>query len=724
MSIIVKQGGYTTVAGDPQNLVDGNNTTGWTPAAQAPSGGLSNGYIQFDFGTQVTLSAFSALFANSNSYGTGRWLCSDFDATVSPFDVIHDGDQIFDIISGSVLGSGTTMPLDPTTPSFVQTRPRRYFRLLGGNDPTTGATDGTELFEFTFNPTVSTIKPDTTNGNRLSGTSGTLTYTTNSVDEILLLLVNSMPTGGGATPTLVSSVTDTNGLTWSKRSDTTGPLGWTPGGNTVDTVEVWWAAVPTATSGTITVNWPSPGVQIASVSTLAVTGVADLTSPWDPNFGLPATASFSSLTSGATSTPSVTFSTSGTSFVIGVFGTSADGNNSTPNGWLSINANNGSSGSFQCTNDSIGQTFSEAQTGTVVSMGSAASTWVMVVDALATLPPPPGLHGWNPADKATEITLSNSNATATSTNHVNGYAVRGVTAHSTGKWYIEFQDLVVDPAQTDDYVGFASLPEPLETSGFSSTSQITYLSAGSNFSDVAFSFTTGLPAYSGGGHTVCMAVDFDNNLAWVRIDNGNWNSTTTSQDPSSGISSFNRTISNTEWYPFASLRSVSDAATLAETPAEFLYTPPTGFNPWGGLTNFWASTDSPDTMSAAGTVGFPGAVANLEATESPDVFAAVGHPAVTAIMAVTDGRDTFSAFGSQPQRLAMAVTEAPDTFVATGIGLGEDGVWVSTEALDIFVASGSVPFSGSFVTTDPADRFSALGAGALRTSSRRQFFVT
>ena len=572
MAIIVKQVGYTTVSGDPQNLVDGNPSTGWTPAAQAPSGGFDNGFIQFDFVTPTTLSSFSALFANPNSFGIGLWVCSDFDATVFPFNAIHDGDQVFAGISGSILGSGDTLPI------VGQTKPRRFFRLLGGPDPTTGATDGTELFEFKFDLAQPAIKRDTTNGNRVFGTGGTVAYSTNNANEILLLLVNSIPSGGGSTPALVSSVTDTNHLTWAKRSATTGPLGWTPGGNTVDTVEVWWAAVPTASSGTVTVEWPSPGVQIASISTAAFTGVASLTSPWDENPSLPAVTSFSSLAPGTTSFPAATFNTSGPSFAVGVFGSAANGNNGTPNGWLDINANNGSAANFQCTNDSIGQGFSEPQTSTTVTMRDPASTWVMVVDALANVVSARA-EGWNPLDKANAITLSNNNRTATSTNDHGGYIVRG-TGHSTGKWYIEYQGLVVDAVQTQDYAGFAALPEPLETSSFSSSNQITYKSPGGTVSETNAAFTTNLPTYNSA--TLCAAIDIDNSLVWFRVNDGNWNSITVNQDPTLGVSFFDRTISDTEWYPMVSLRSIGDAATIAETSSEFLFAPPAGFSPWGG----------------------------------------------------------------------------------------------------------------------------------------------
>lgn len=189
---------------------------------------------------------------------------------------------------------------------------------------------------------------------------------------------------------------------------------------------------------------------------------------------------------------------------------------------------------------------------------------------------------WNPADKATEITLSGGNLIATSTNNVNGYAVRGTVSRSTGKWYIEFQNLVVDPAQTDDYVGLATSSEPLETSGFSSPNQCTYISAGNQFSITAFSFTTSLPPYSGGGHTVCMAFDFDNNLEWVRVDNGNWNNNVTSQDPALGMSTINRTISGLSWFPFASIRSLNDAATLSAAASTMLFPVPAGFTAWDG----------------------------------------------------------------------------------------------------------------------------------------------
>lgn len=148
MAIVVTQIGYTTVAGDPQTLVDGDPDTGWTPAAQVPSGGLSIGCIQFDLRSDYTMSSFACVFANPGSFGSAMLVCSDFDANLPPFNIIHDGDQVLGSYSRTVLGSGDPQAIAP------QTRPRRYFRLVSSADVADGATDGTELSEFQFFPSA------------------------------------------------------------------------------------------------------------------------------------------------------------------------------------------------------------------------------------------------------------------------------------------------------------------------------------------------------------------------------------------------------------------------------------------------------------------------------------------------------------------------------------------------------------------------------------------
>jgi hypothetical protein len=192
LAIVVTQVGYTTVSGDPQNLVDGNLSTGWTPAAQVPSGGLSIGFIQFDLQSDYTMTSFACVFANAGSFGSGTLLCSDFDATQPPFNAIHDGDQILGSYSGSSLGSGASQKIAP------QTRPRRYFRLLGNADPVLGATDGTELFEFQFTPAVFT-GPATPRVSQLAGEVLDTQPAARRVTTLAGEVLNTQPTSRRAT---------------------------------------------------------------------------------------------------------------------------------------------------------------------------------------------------------------------------------------------------------------------------------------------------------------------------------------------------------------------------------------------------------------------------------------------------------------------------------------------------------------------------------------------
>jgi len=225
---------------------------------------------------------------------------------------------------------------------------------------------------------------DATVGARIPlGFGGTPGFTTHGPNEIVVLTINTVP--NGPAPVLVSSVTDTTGLTWTRRSATSSANGWTANGNTCDTVEVWWALCPTARSGNLTITHAS-SIEVASVSTMSFTGV-NTASPWDPSPSFPATATFASLTANATQTPSVSASTTGPRYLLGIYGSASSGNKSpSSSGWTDLNGNNGNPVTHQCTNDTFGALRSAADTNFPFVM-SAEATWVMVIDALVPAPP-------------------------------------------------------------------------------------------------------------------------------------------------------------------------------------------------------------------------------------------------------------------------------------------------------------------------------------------------
>lgn len=151
-------------------------------------------------------------------------------------------------------------------------------------------------------------------------TSTTVGYTTDDVDEIVVLAVNYCPTTGG--PLSITTVTDTNGLTWHKRSSYSIPTtvdGY--GGDSVqNTGDVWWAHSPTAQSGTITINF-SGAVDAGGAGTQAYQYVLSLTAPWDPNPSLPAVMYNTTPPGGGgtttTTTPSLDVETDGPGVILG-----------------------------------------------------------------------------------------------------------------------------------------------------------------------------------------------------------------------------------------------------------------------------------------------------------------------------------------------------------------------------------------------------------------------
>lgn len=137
----------------------------------------------------------------------------------------------------------------------------------------------------------------------------------------------------------------------------------------------------------------------------------------------------------------------------------------------------------------------------------------------------------------------------------------------------------------------------------------------------------------------------------------------------------------------------------------------------------FVSTEAKDVLNFRGFVGSPGIVGDLTATEATDIAAIVGFERDSGVWFSTEAKDIFGAAGRVPLVGHLAATEHADIFAGTGIGLGEDGVWVSTEATDIFSASGHTPITASLVATEVADRFVAIGAGVTQLARRRQLIV-
>ena len=143
------------------------------------------------------------------------------------------------------------------------------------------------------------------------------------------------------------------------------------------------------------------------------------------------------------------------------------------------------------------------------------------------------------------------------------------------------------------------------------------------------------------------------------------------------------------------------------------------------ISNYWASTEAPDTFTDTGYPGYIGSFGQFVLTEADDTIVAIGLTSDLGMWRSTDAPDIFGASGRLPIQGPWTSTEAIDHMTAVGIGRGVNGIWVETEAPDIFVGAGAGgSINGTFVTTEITDRFFALGAGAVRATRRRQLIVT
>jgi hypothetical protein len=136
------------------------------------------------------------------------------------------------------------------------------------------------------------------------------------------------------------------------------------------------------------------------------------------------------------------------------------------------------------------------------------------------------------------------------------------------------------------------------------------------------------------------------------------------------------------------------------------------------------STEATDSFVGIGHPGAAGIVGNLATSGLPDTASIQGFPRVNGVWTSQEATDLFSAFLKQPLTGSWHSTGAADTMTAHGLGRGENGIFVAFEGVDTLTITGYTPASGTLHATGAADSFSALGAGVVRTSGRRQFFVT
>lgn len=207
----------------------------------------------------------------------------------------------------------------------------------------------------------------------------TVALTTSLTNDIIVVMAFSQK---NATPhRTVSGITDTAGLTWTKRSAIAQDSAVGQFITCFIDAEVWWAYSSGALTGdTITVTYSGAtdaGVLIAFGVNSSGTAFS-ASSPWDTNGSLPAT----NFTAGVV-TPSATVSTTAANTLL--FAVSA-GNQiyggTAASGYTEIDFNTDFGGSGAGESAQY-QVFASAQSGITVNGGEAATSPLFIVDALA-----------------------------------------------------------------------------------------------------------------------------------------------------------------------------------------------------------------------------------------------------------------------------------------------------------------------------------------------------
>lgn len=143
------------------------------------------------------------------------------------------------------------------------------------------------------------------------------------------------------------------------------------------------------------------------------------------------------------------------------------------------------------------------------------------------------LATWNPADKASGVTLINGDLTAKGLG-----GVRATVGKTTGKYYFEINyDLGVP--DTNQRQLFGIFPQSTSVNASDPSPGAVQLNSGGgevdvNGVNVGLWCPVNIPVQ---GDKACIAVNFDAGLFWARLNGGNWNNNV-SADPASGAGGF------------------------------------------------------------------------------------------------------------------------------------------------------------------------------------------
>lgn len=205
----------------------------------------------------------------------------------------------------------------------------------------------------------------------------------------------------------------------------------------------------------------------------------------------------------------------------------------------------------------------------------------MLVDPYRFAAVGPTIYGLNPTDKHADITLSNSNFTATkSDGSVAWRTARSVTSHTFGKFYYEW----VGNEFSSSFIaaGFATAAASLATYPGSETTSLGLVTDGSVFRAGS---STAVHGGFGENEIICMAIDLDNGMFWCRRLGGNWNNSGTANPATNtgGLAlNAGMTTGSPAIHAAVGVQSPpTDQLTVNFGASAFGYAMPSGFTAWG-----------------------------------------------------------------------------------------------------------------------------------------------
>lgn len=204
------------------------------------------------------------------------------------------------------------------------------------------------------------------------GSTIAVNYTTDGADRVGVICIYN-----AWNPTGISSITDSNGNTWTRRAHVVST-------DTSISVDIWWAHIVDAGAGTATINASSSISQAVDVSFFAVSGAADPSSPWDSNVSLPAGATDTDVAIDKAIGQSIS-TDAAKSLIFGFYGTRATTQTITADtGWTALPTQTDVSNPGGHYISGIYQIFDGAQSSLDVKpVESTRQEFLFVVDAIA-----------------------------------------------------------------------------------------------------------------------------------------------------------------------------------------------------------------------------------------------------------------------------------------------------------------------------------------------------